>query len=164
MQYMVRTEMHNASREMYDSLHAAMGAESFNRILTNENNLKKSRMPTGTYWIESSADAWTILEAAKRAALSVDRSVEIVVSGGPKLVYYNCADEVPEHPLAAMLAIGLRAPLPAPPSSLSSLFAPSKDAYPQLVNMMSLLSAPPASPATEPSLLSGIARLPYIRS
>lgn len=156
MQYMVRTEMHNASREMYDSLHAAMGAESFSRILTNANNLKKSMMPIGTYWIESSADAWTILEAAKRAALSVDRSIEIVVSGGPQLVYYNCADEVPVRPLAAMLGIGLRAPAPS-----SSLFAPTMGAYPQLTNLMSLMSPPPAP---SPNFLSAMARLPHVRS
>lgn len=157
MQYMVRTEMHNASREMYDSLHAAMAAESFSRVLTNAKNLKTSMMPIGTYWIESSADEWTVLEAAKRAALPVDRSIEIVVSGGPQLVYYNCADEVPVHPFAALL--GLRASVPAPPSSL---FAQPKDAHPQLTGLLSLMSSPPAPSVS--GFLSAMARLPHVKS
>lgn len=136
MQYGVRVEIHN---QMYDRLHTAMEAESLSRILTADGSGKKSKLPIGMYWMDSHGDAWTVLEAAKRAALSVDASAEIAVFGGPQIVYYNCPDAVPEHPLAAMLRLGLATPAQAP--ALSLFAKPSETRFP----LTSLLSAPAPS-------------------
>lgn len=104
MQYTARVEIHNGS---YDQLHTAMALESFSRNLTSGG--KQYHMPIGEYWKESSGDAWAILADAKRAALSVDANANIVVSGDPRIVFYNCTEVVPEmsswsNLYAAMLA------------------------------------------------------------
>lgn len=105
-QYMIRIEIHHANGEQYDRLHVAAAAEGLNRILTAEGTNKKSKMPIGTYWLESSRDAWTVLEAAKRAALQIDPSAEIVVAGGPQIVYYNCPDVNTVLPVPAVFGLG----------------------------------------------------------
>ena len=110
MQYMVRVEIHNASRETYDRLHSAMEAESFSRTLTADGTGKKSHMPIGAYWTETSSDAWTVMEAAKRAALPIHAGAEIVVCGGPRLVFYNCPEYVEPRPFASLA--NLLAPQP----------------------------------------------------
>jgi hypothetical protein len=155
MQYMARVEMHKKDRETYERLHAAMATESLIRILTAENSGKRSKMPIGTYWMESSGDAWSVMDAAKRAALPIDATAEIVVSGGPQIVFYNCPEEVPESPLAAML----RMPAPRPP--VPNLLAPPSSTRSLLTNPKFLGSAPPTP---GPDMWAEIARLSNIKS
>ena len=154
---MVRTEIHNASRETYDRLHAAMAAESISRTMTGTRDGKKYHMPIGTYWAETASDAWTVLEAAKRAALPIDPRAEIAVSGEGQIVFFNCPEVVQEHPLAAMLRIGLAAPAPRVPA-LNLLTPPSCTPYPRLTSLMSMAQTPPAP---GPNFLSAILGPPY---
>jgi hypothetical protein len=105
MQYMARVEIHNASRETYDRLHSAMEAQSFSRTLTKAGTGERCRMPIGAYWIESSGDAWSVLDAAKRAALPIDWTAEIVIAGAGPLVFYNCPGEDPYSGLAGLYAL-----------------------------------------------------------
>jgi hypothetical protein len=87
MQYSARVEIHNND---YDGLHAAMALESFERILTAEGTGVRYHMPIGHYWIETNNDKWSVLGAAKRAALTVDPNAEIVVSGDGRIAFYGC--------------------------------------------------------------------------
>ncbi len=103
MQYMVRVEIHKADRETYDRLHAAMAAEFISRTMTGTRDGKNYHMPIGTYWTETAGDAWTVLEAAKRAALTIDAGAEIVVSGAGQIVFFNCPEVVPEPFYASLL-------------------------------------------------------------
>ena len=114
-QYMVRVEIHHADRETYERLHSAMEAESFSRTLTAASNGKKSHMPIGTYWTESANSEWVILEAAKRAALSIDPTAEIVVSGSGRLVFFNCPDCVEPTPLASFARLHALHSMPSAP-------------------------------------------------
>jgi len=128
MQYMARVEIHNATREMYERLHAAMEAESFNRTLTDEVTHKQSKMPIGAYWAESSNDRWAVMEAAKRAALPIDATAEIVVSGDGRIIFFNCPDAGADYSLPASMGLygslsrtrstlgGLTGAIPAAPS------------------------------------------------
>jgi hypothetical protein len=141
MQYMVRVEIHRADRETYDRLHSAMEAESFIRTLTAEGSGKKYKMPIGAYWVESANDRWTVLEAAKRAALRIDPTAEIVVSGGGQIVFFNCPDEVVEHPLAAML--GMYPALSSTKSTYGSLLGLVPEQPAKEFNFMSALLGPP---------------------
>jgi len=113
MQYMVRVEIHHKDRETYDLLHSAMEAESFSRTLTDEKTLEKVHMPTGAYWTEALADRWAVLESAKRAALPIDPTAEIVVSGDGRIVFFNCPNVLPE-PFVSFASNLLGAPPPAP--------------------------------------------------
>jgi len=119
MQYMVRVEIHNADRWVYDRLHAAMAVESLSRVITGARDGKKYHMPIGTYWTEAIGDAWTVVEAAKRAALPIDARAEIAVSGDGQIVFYGCSKiEQPRPTLASLLA-----PLPTPAHPWTPIFA-----------------------------------------
>lgn len=159
MQFMVRVEIHKADRETYESLHAAMAVESISRVMTGAQDGKKYHMPIGTYWAETTGDAWTVLEAAKRAALPLDPRAEIAVSGAGQIVFFNCPEAVPVRPLAAML-LGLAAPSPRVPAS-NLMAPPIGTQYGRLTSLMSLAPAPPP-PA--PDFISAVSRFPLIRS
>lgn len=134
MQFMVRTEMHQASEEMYQSLHSRMAAQSFSRLLTHSVTGQKYQMPTGTYWTEAYATSAEAMEAAVRAASVVDPNVSITVSGGAEPIrFYNCP--VVQDNLAGLLSL---------------LSPPKLAAKPDPVNFLSGLFAAPTSPSTVP--------------
>jgi hypothetical protein len=157
---MVRVEIHKADRETYDWLHAAMAAESISRVVTGARDGKKYHMPIGTYWAETTGDAWTVLEAAKRAALPIDPRAEIAVSGVGQIVFFNCPEVVPERPLAAMLRVGLAASAPRVPAP-NLMAPPIGTPYSRLTSLKSLV---PATPTPASDYLSAVSLLPYIRS
>jgi hypothetical protein len=144
MQYMARVEIHRADRETYERLHSAMEAESFTRTLTAESDGKKYQMPIGAYWVETSKDAWAVLEAAKRAALPIDPGAEIVISGGPQLVFFNCPKRDVVSPIASLLRLA------TVPSNTLGI-----NGY--------LTGLAPAQPAKAPDLFSSILGTPYKR-
>lgn len=123
MQYMVRVELYGlASGADYESLHAAMARESFSRTLTAEGSGKRYETLAGTYWIESMSDGMTVLEAAKRAALSVYSNFGIMVAGNGPICLFNCREEKPAFPnFGEQLAEF--APR-NPPTNLASLLKP----------------------------------------
>jgi hypothetical protein len=123
---MVRVEIHHAGLTTYERLHAAMAAESFSRTLTSAKTGSKRPMPIGTYWAEFSADPWVVLEAPKRAALPIDSSADIVVSGAGQIVYY------PEVPKPKNLLAPLRLPESQP--AVEGLFAGLFTTPPPLAN------------------------------
>ena len=72
MQYMVRIEMHHEHSDAYKQLSAAETAQGFSHTLTAEKTGGHRGMPTGVCWMETSNDAYFVLEAAKRAVLPID--------------------------------------------------------------------------------------------
>ena len=94
-QYMVRVEIHNNA---YDALHVAMEAEGFARFFTGAHDGKRYHAPTGIYWMEPAhtSDANAVLDAAKRAALGIDRSSNIAVCGSGQIAFFNCREETPQ--------------------------------------------------------------------
>jgi hypothetical protein len=115
MQYSSRVEIHNNE---YDRLHISMAMEGFKRVLTAEGTGVQYHMPIGHYWIETSDDRWKVLEAAKRAALSVDPRAAIVVSGDGRIVFYGCPKVEQPDPMWTSL---LLAPVPEPASPWTAL-------------------------------------------
>lgn len=67
MQFMVRVEIHGADGETYHRLHSAMAVESLIRIVTGTKYGKSYYLPIGTYWTETSGDAWTVLKKPQSA-------------------------------------------------------------------------------------------------
>ena len=122
MQYMIRIEMNGATAEMYTRLHLRAAVESLDRFLTNSATLQRSHAPTGTYWTEAYSSEWDVLEAAKRAVLPIDAKAEIVVSGGPQLVYYHCKPVVEMPPPRRVPTFLAAPPTPKPASSLEALY------------------------------------------
>jgi hypothetical protein len=105
MFFMARVEIHKAPHE-YDYLHNAMAAVHFDRFITGATDRKRHHLPTGTYVIETaSSDIVGILDIAKRAALTVVPSPEIVVSGNGQIIFYNCPEFVEDNSLSNLLAL-----------------------------------------------------------
>lgn len=105
MQYSARVEIHNASSETYERLHAAMEAQGFNRFVTDNVTRKRYHAPTGMYSTDSSAGIRTVMLTVLRAALPIDPGAEIVVSGPEGCHLFNCREQEPSigELLTAML-------------------------------------------------------------
>ena len=102
MQYMTRPEIHHADEATYELLHLRMASEGWSRFLTDSMTRGQHHAPTGIYWTETARNESEAMESVKRAVLPVDPNAQIVVAGGPQIVFYNCA------PVAASLPIPTR--------------------------------------------------------
>lgn len=79
MKYTVRVELHRATIDDYEQLHAAMKAAGFSRFITDRDNVKY-HLPTAEYNYEGDASRDQVLEKARRAASTTGLSYAVLVT------------------------------------------------------------------------------------
>jgi hypothetical protein len=77
--YMTRVELHNASYTDYETLHAAMEKEGFERTITSSQGAKY-HLPTAEYYRITNLSINDVLQSAERAANVVRKNYSVVVS------------------------------------------------------------------------------------
>jgi Endoribonuclease GhoS len=77
--YIVRVELHNASYNDYETLHAAMARAGFSRTITSQNGTVY-HLPTAQYAISSAGDPMSILKAARHAADTTRKQNGVLVA------------------------------------------------------------------------------------
>ncbi|MBU9379418.1 hypothetical protein [Burkholderia gladioli] len=78
-EFLARVELHGASDEDYENLHFQLGIFGFVRVVPAVGG-GNYRLPTGTYWIESTFNAQAVLGFAQTAAQVVMKDSSIVVA------------------------------------------------------------------------------------
>jgi len=77
--YLARVELHKATYDDYETLHAAMERRGFSRFIVS-NDRKKYRLPTGTYVAENTnATLEQAYSAAQAAAADTGKSFWVIV-------------------------------------------------------------------------------------
>ena len=84
--FMTRIELHNASNEDYEILHAAMEKEGFKRTITSVEGTEYY-LPTAEYYRISQLSIQEILESAKRAANRAGKKYAAVVTQSRGVVW-----------------------------------------------------------------------------
>ncbi|XXX73969.1 hypothetical protein WMF30_40615 [Sorangium sp. So ce134] len=80
--FMIRIELHSATPDDYDTLHAAMEAAGFSRIVAGSDG-KHYHLPSGMYFLGSYADtAATVRDRADAVAATTGKSRGVLVTGG----------------------------------------------------------------------------------
>jgi hypothetical protein len=77
--YLVRVELHNATWDDYDTLHAEMADRGFSREITGENGLNY-QLPTAEYVIHSGAGLEDVRALAAEAAKATGRKFGVIVA------------------------------------------------------------------------------------
>jgi hypothetical protein len=78
--FITRVELHGASEQDYQVLHAAMDSENFSRTITANNGVRY-QLPTGEYVsFSSTLDADGVMTLAKRAANTTGRTSWVLTS------------------------------------------------------------------------------------
>jgi Endoribonuclease GhoS len=78
--YIARVELHKATYDNYEQLHASMAARGYQRTIVGDNG-KTYQLPTGTYAVENTdASMDTALNAAKEAADDTGKSSSVIVA------------------------------------------------------------------------------------
>lgn len=86
--FTIRVELHRATEDDYDQLHAAMEDQGFSRYVTSTDGITY-HLPTAEYSIESDSSALSVLESAKSAAASTRRGYEVLVTKSAERRWYN---------------------------------------------------------------------------
>lgn len=76
---MTRIELHDADYDDYETLHAAMEKEGFDRTITSDDNVTY-HLPTAEYYRSAQLTRAQVLESAKRAAGTTRKSFAAVVT------------------------------------------------------------------------------------
>jgi hypothetical protein len=79
MNYTVRVELHDASWDDYETLHAAMQNVGFSRTITSADG-KKYQLPTAEYDARASQDATQVRQIGSNAAKATGRRFSVLVS------------------------------------------------------------------------------------
>ena len=79
MNYTVRVELHNASWDDYETLHAEMENRGFARTITGNNGVTY-QLPTAEYNASSQMDAVGVREVASEAAKATGRKYAVLVT------------------------------------------------------------------------------------
>jgi len=77
--FIARVELHGASWQDYDKLHAAMEAAGFSRTITGDNGVT-FHLPTAEYEIFSAGTSEQVLEIVKAAANQVGKKYGAIVT------------------------------------------------------------------------------------
>lgn len=78
--YIVRVELHSATWDDYERLHASMRRRGYSRIIKSNQGVRY-QLPTGTYVAENTPDSLqAALEAATEAAKETGRQSWVVVA------------------------------------------------------------------------------------
>jgi hypothetical protein len=88
MKYTVRVELHRATNDDYEQLHAAMKNVGFSRFITSSDNVKY-HLPTAEYNYEGDASRDQVLEKAKRAASTTGLSYAVLVTESNGRTWHN---------------------------------------------------------------------------
>lgn len=86
--FTTRVELHKANEEDYKTLHEAMRAEGFSRLIGDREG-KKYRLPTAEYNRDAELTKQQVLNSAKRAAAKTSRSASIIVTESNGRVWAN---------------------------------------------------------------------------
>jgi hypothetical protein len=78
MTYLVRIELHEASRVDYDTLHAAMVARGFARTIRGSNGVLY-HLPTAEYVTDTTAGGEQVRAAADAAAVTTGKMHGVIV-------------------------------------------------------------------------------------
>ncbi|XXT16530.1 hypothetical protein WME94_40495 [Sorangium sp. So ce429] len=80
--FMTRIELHSATSDDYNTLHAAMEAAGFSRIVPADDG-KHYHLPSGMYFLSSYADTEaTVRDRANAVASATGKSREVLVTQG----------------------------------------------------------------------------------
>lgn len=77
--YIARVELHAASYDDYEVLHAQMKKQGYSRAIVGDNNLTY-QLPTGTYVLSSNISAQDALNRAGEAANATSKTSAIIVA------------------------------------------------------------------------------------
>ena len=82
--YITRVELHYATYEDYERLHAAMRQAGFSRFVVGDNG-QTYHLPTAEYYVEGNYEASTVRDAAVRAATTTGKNFAVIVTRGSSL-------------------------------------------------------------------------------
>jgi hypothetical protein len=88
MKYTTRVELHRASDDDYDTLHAAMADQGFSRQVEKSDGTSY-HLPTAEYSYDGSASRAKVLERAKTAAATTGRTYCVLVTESNGRSWYN---------------------------------------------------------------------------
>jgi hypothetical protein len=77
--YMTRVELHEATYNDYEILHAAMGNEGFSRTITGSDGVTY-HLPTAEYYRDTQLTLAQVLESAKLAASTTRKNYGAIVT------------------------------------------------------------------------------------
>jgi hypothetical protein len=77
--FMTRVELHDASYSDYEELHVAMETEGFDRNITSDDGVTYY-LPPAEYYCDVQLTRQQVLEKAKRAARTTQKSFSAVVT------------------------------------------------------------------------------------
>jgi len=80
--FTVRVELHQATWDDYETLHAAMAARGFSRQITSDEG-KIYQLPLAEYNGSANLDAGSVRDIARDAANSTGKSNAVLVSEAP---------------------------------------------------------------------------------
>lgn len=86
--FVTRVELHSATSEDYDKLHAQMDARGFRRTITGDNG-KNYHLPSATYYVSSSSTIAEIRDSARAAATAIGKGSWIVTTEGNSSWYLS---------------------------------------------------------------------------
>jgi hypothetical protein len=86
--YMTRVELHHATEEDYETLHAAMEAQGFERTITSAER-RVYHLPTAEYYRATNLQRGQVLESAKAAATTTGRRYAVVVTESNGLTWFG---------------------------------------------------------------------------
>ena len=76
---MTRVELHSATYQDYETLHAAMESQGFARTITSDQGVEYM-LPTAEYYREGQLTRDQVIESAKRAAATTRKSYAVLVT------------------------------------------------------------------------------------
>jgi len=88
--YITRVELHGATYEDYEKLHAAMASAGFTRKVRADDGTIY-QLPTAEYFVDSSLDVAAIRDAARAAANTTGRSSWVLAVKSDAMAWYLAA-------------------------------------------------------------------------
>jgi hypothetical protein len=89
--YLTRVELHNADADDYETLHAAMEAEGFDRTIVGGDG-KTYQLPTAEYYRQTNLNRAQVLESAQQAAAKTKKSHGIIVAESTGMIWMGLAE------------------------------------------------------------------------
>ncbi|HEP6427750.1 type V toxin-antitoxin system endoribonuclease antitoxin GhoS [Burkholderia cenocepacia] len=88
--FVTRIELHAASWDDYNDLHARMEAKGFQRTIPSGNG-EQYELPTATYYVETGLTADQVATHAREAANATGKSNSVITTQGPSSFFLNKA-------------------------------------------------------------------------
>jgi hypothetical protein len=92
--YTVRVELHNATEDNYETLHLAMQARGFLRMIQDTDTGEWFQLPTAEYNIITEVDRVVVLENAKAAATTTGRGFMVLVTPSEGRIWFGLSRAV----------------------------------------------------------------------